>query len=434
MRKRIALLVSVIAALSVSSCSGNNNPGNRLKIAGINLDDGYGYNFIITKFQEENPDINIEIVDYASDGNWRTGMEKFNASVVTKDCGDILLCNAYTDVENLADKNILADMYQCEVIKNKKDSIISSVLESCEIDNGLYSIYPSFSVNAYVCRSSDVSVDCWNMEGFTEIAEKLYRDDKNFLAGRSENAFQTMFCGMIDYVNNNSSIENSRDSLVKILEDMKQLNDISRDNKSLRGERNDFRENKVVASEEIIDNFDSYWILEKGIAGEDIALLGMPEEKNELVINPDLEVALFENSKSNDCALRFIEYILSDEVQKMVACNLSGFPVTSLGMQQMKNLALSENIYDENGNYAEKKDTKYYFSENECVDIGIPKESDINKIYKTICSAKKIQRKSMALRDVVSEVLAPYWNDEISADKAFDSLISAYSLYNSEKN
>lgn len=435
MKNRCVLTISLAAVFLLSSCSaGKKTENNTLRLAGIGLDGGYGYSYFITKFQDENPDIVLDITDYASDGDWQTGIERFNAAAVTGDCGDILLCNTFTDVERLAKKRILADLYQTEPVNNKKDSIISNVLESCEAGTGLYSIYPSFSMSAYVCRSSEVAESEWNMEGFPEVADRLVCGERNFIASRSELAFRTMYSSMLNYCNDNGMIDSAGNALIQILDGMKELNDIARDNKNVRCSIEELQEDSIGATEEIIDSFNDYYTLKKGVFMEDISLLGTPLDKNQIMISPDFEIALFEKSKNNPCALKFIEYILSDEVQSFIALSDSGFPVTESGMQRMKELTVSENYYDENGKETGKKDTKFYSSVNESIDIGIPEENDISEIYNTVHTVNIIKRENMSLRNITRDILERFWNDEVSADEALESLISAYSLYNSEKN
>lgn len=414
---------------ALPSCS-EKKDGNTLKIVGFSIEDNY--NEYIENFKIENPDINVEIIDFSIGNDFYQSLEQFNTSLFSEDCGDILLCNTYTDIKSLAKNNIISNLYENEYINKNKNKYLQNILKSCEVDGKLCSLFPSFSINAYVCKNKYILTENWNLDSFEETTDDIIKKKLNLFANSSVDNFQTIYGNIIDYYYYNGGIDKNSTKLVNILENMKKLNDISIENKTIAKEHEAFYFDDIVASNEIIGSFDYYYYLNKGVFREDISLLGYPLENNELTITPNNEIALFEKSKNNKNAIRFLEFVFSEVNQEMVARNLSEFPITESNMQLCIDLTLSNMIHNEKGEPIEIKTNECYIGDD-LINIGIPSKSDIINMIDIVYSVDYIDRKNTFLRKMLSDSLSPYWNDSITSQNAFDILKDSFEIYKSEK-
>lgn len=428
--KKNCVLLAFFMCLSLTSCSVKKNDSNKIKFVGFAINDEC--NIYIDSFKKENPDIEVEIIDFAENEVSYDAINRMNASLVSENCGDIIICNSYLKIENLIKNNLISDLYKINYVKEHKDDYIPNIIKCCESDGKLYSIFPSFSIKAFVCKKCNISQDSWNLKKFNNIISEFANEEKNVFGNRSTDCFEKIFNCILNYYFYNDTVEANYDNLLETLDVIKKCNDISKQNQIKSGniEYLYSDDSQIIAEEEIYD-FNRYHVLKKAVFQDDISLLGFPLEKNTLSISPEFEISVLNKSKNNKNVEKFIEFILSDEMQKACVYSESSFPMTINNFNLSCERAMSEIIYDQNGNNFGKKSDKYYI-DDKCIDLGIPSANDLSGFKDQIFLVDQIYRIDPNIKNIISDSLLPYWNGDSNATDTLDKIISKLKIYNSE--
>jgi hypothetical protein len=159
------------------------------------------------KFNRNSGEYKITIEDYSAyntDGQPEVGISKLKADLITGKVPDILILNEQLDIPMLANKGLLADLYELIDASDKvsREDFLESVFKADEIDGKLYRFIPSFSIQTVAAKRSIVGDAIgWTLDDMERVLAGMPEGTKSFFMMDRANALVTgMELGMSQFI------------------------------------------------------------------------------------------------------------------------------------------------------------------------------------------------------------------------------------------
>ncbi|MDE7286803.1 MAG: extracellular solute-binding protein, partial [Lachnospiraceae bacterium] len=114
------------------------------------------------KFNKENEDYRISILDYgsiyATDGDYMAGINRLNTDIASGKVPDILLVNYAMPMESYISKGLFED-FKPYIEKDEEldiNNFMPNILEAFSVNGKMYSLVPSYSIHTILAKASDV--------------------------------------------------------------------------------------------------------------------------------------------------------------------------------------------------------------------------------------------------------------------------------------
>lgn len=451
--KVIASYYDTISATTITSILEKSNPEDIknqqvLTLAGNYLDSNI-YS-AVTKFNKENEDYRIKIIDYSSystEDDWNAGVTKFNADIALGNIPDIIMINSETPVESFVAKGVFADIG--EMMDNdseiNRSDYLENVLEAFSTDGKLYSLAPSFHIETLTGKSSNFNeITEWDINKFIEYTNNLDEDtqilsDDNLT---SDSLFY-LLCyrsldEFIDY--SNKSCDFNNESFIKLLEFVKQYPTSEEYYEGMQDmtdeEYNDYyneiytkyRAGSIILQTSYFYDASSMYQIEMGDFGEDITFIGYPSsDGNGSYIGTQTELGISAKSENQEGAWQFMKYFLSDEYQE----SQWELPIKKSTLEKKFTEAMTPITYtDENGETVNEENI-YYMNDIE-YNIGYMDEAHKEKYIKFIESVNKKSSSNTSITDIISEETQAYFSGQKTAQEIAEIIQNRVNTYINE--
>lgn len=394
-------------------------------------------------FNKANEQYRISVVDYSqynTQDDYSLGMERLNSDIVAGNVPDIIYATSEMRMENYINKGLLADLNT--FIENdpeiKREDYFENVFDIFSKDGKLYQVTPSYYVFSVYGKTADVGeTPGWTMDELNALKEKKGPEVEIFSETTASSVIlYSMIFGGAEYIDWETG-ECSFDSkdFIDLLTFAKQFpaeidySVMEYDEAYWASYETMYREGRALLMASTISDFTDFNIIEKGTFGEDVTLIGFPnEEKQSGAIAANTSFSISAKSDYQDGAWQFVRYYLTDEYQSNVDY---GFPLKKSAMEAKAAEARKKPSYeDENGQLVEYDNT-YYLNGQEII-IPPMTQEETDELIQYISSIQKKYTYNEDISNILNEECAPYFAGQKQAEEVADIVQSRVQIYVNE--
>ena len=292
----------------------------------INEDADDSIKAVIMQFNQENKNYYITIKNYHDDVDLR----RLHAEFASGNAPDILDLTYSFYYESYVQNGYLTDLRPYLGRSDYKDDIIWNVLDTYQIDGGLYLLAPQFSITAMAVHTEYAAeIETWNMQTFrTLLEENQWEKDVWQGYGEAERLLYKMLTGrqseFIDRENETAAFET--EEFMKLLELCKSYQESYRED-AYEWTSEDLIQNELCMPL-IFEDVGTY-LSGTEFYGREYALYGYPTEQGQVYgvdVCPDC-CGIYAGSPNKEGAWEFIESLLEESHQKWHTGVNKGFPI-----------------------------------------------------------------------------------------------------------
>ncbi|MBQ8117157.1 MAG: extracellular solute-binding protein [Lachnospiraceae bacterium] len=398
----------------------------------------------VIDYNKSNSEYKIVMKDYSQYNTYEdysACYTKLNNDIISGQMPDILVVDAYNlSLEKYANKGLLADIG--EMIQNddelSKIDYMQNVFDACKLNNKLYEVIPSFTVQGYIAKKSLVGDrNVWTMQEAISLLNSLPADT-NLFSDMTKNQFVTMMmqmCGtqFVDVSTGKCNFDTPQ--FRDYMEYAKRLPDAFDDdyyNDALYKVRyeSQYRNGYTVLANAYISDVSDLVYSINGAFGEEVAFVGFPGTDNATpgsVINTNTSYALAAHSANLEAAWQFVRYYLTDEYQDTVSYQL---PVKKAALEKNAQKAMKKPSYMMDGKEIEE-DYRYWINDEQ-VTIEPLTQAQVDEIVKFISSVSRRAYYNTAVNNIIGEELGAYFKNQKSAEDVSKLIQNRVQLYINE--
>lgn len=388
----------------------------------------------VVQFNASHEDCNIKLVDYAeynTEDDYEAGSEKFDLDVIAGTAPDVMIFNPEEATDKYADKGVFMDLKPfLDKDEELKNAILPNLLESMKTGDKIYSIYPKFTVETFITKSKNTGGK--DTITFDEV-EKLRNDnniDYGFLYGAADETSMLnqgiLYTGdkYIDWENKKCNFDS--DEFISILEFAKKFKGCGSSISAEDDYISLFHDDKSLFYNSGLDSIKTYRELKQVVFGEDIKLIGYPNDEgiNQSSIKPTASLTINSHAQYPDAAWEFVRSFLLEEYQNNN--DLRGIPVTEKGIDFVLEKAMSKTS-DQN----EERDNMSYYSDPPTKLEPLTQE-DADYIKNFIKSLNRMYYYNVYVFNIIKEEASAYFSGQKTAKEAADIIQSRLTIYVNE--
>lgn len=410
-----------------------------ITLAGENIAYSNIYDNIV-EFNEKNEEYRIQINDYSKYGKYDSekdeyfsGATKLNTDILEGDIPDIVLGSYDVDLSAYATKGMFVDLntYFEKDGEIKREDYFEGVFDACSTKGKLYQLPTSFTINTLAGKASELGKEQgWTYDEFFELVENKGGENIFYKASTRE-IFDILVTGNLhEFVDLDSkTCDFSNGTFEKVLEFAKESgveeedgNDKMFDEESYREQMYRFKENKCLADQLHIYNFDTVSEFESVVVGEETTFKGYPTKEGVggSIIEANSLIAISEKSQLKDAAWQFLRgLILEEEQDALFEEYMSAFPVRKASYEKALKKHQSE--------YAKGDNTSYTYDGEEVTLKAVDGEL-ADSLVNMIDSSKLVLSDSRIIK-IIDEQYDIFIEGGQSAKETADAVQSKVSLY-----
>ncbi|MDR0446450.1 MAG: hypothetical protein LBH17_05390 [Oscillospiraceae bacterium] len=286
-----------------------------LKVATLYED--YNFKRRAMEFNKGNDEYRLVIEDYSTyntEGQYEIGISKLRADLITGRIPDILVLNEELDLPMLANKGLLADLYELIDASDSinREDLVQSVLKADEIDGKLYRLIPSFSIGTVAAKRSIVGDTIgWTMDDLNRVLAGMPEGTKSFFMMQRMDALSTgMMLGMTQFIDWGTGTCSFNEGFVSLLEFANEFPDELNWNdwqeEDYRRYETYQRDDLAILSQEYVGSYRNIRDLETRV-GEEITYVGFPTYKGSgSVIYPNGQYAISARGEHQQICFEFL--------------------------------------------------------------------------------------------------------------------------------
>lgn len=393
------------------------------------------------KFNQENQDYKIKLVDYSvynTEDNWNEGTNRFNLDIVSGNIPDIMTFDNDSPVDSFINKGLFLDLNS--FVKNDPDlsntEFIDSVMDAFKTGDKMYLMVPGFSIATVAMKTSltqgknVLSVDdIEKMIADMEISYDLVCGPQN----RQEMMnYGIAFSGnkFIDWENKKCNFTD--ESFIKLLEFTKNFPEQYNESLWDRNLDDIYRSNEAILSLTGIYGFDQYKRLKYGQFGEDISFVGFPNEKGEnySTIAPNTTLAVSARTKNSEGIWQFLRTFYLEEYQDSLEFD---FPVRKSSFDKKAKEATEVKYYT-NDDGTKEEEAEYYWIGDQEIKLPPLTQEDVQFIENFINSLHEPITYNESVNNIIMEEASAFFSGQKTADEVANIIQSRLSIYVNENS
>lgn len=387
----------------------------------------------VIDFNKNNEEYRIAINDYsryATPEDWRAGLTKLNTDIVSGNVPDILIVNGNNmsaAMDSYISKGLFADLYQFLDADEElpRDAFLSNVLEALSVNGKLYQLSPQFRIQTVFGKASDLGDrDTWTMDDLKAIVAGKPEGTVAF-ADETRDSFLGTVLGIvsdqfIDKETGTCSFES--DDFKKLLEFAKQF-PAELDYGAMDADYDDYytmretmyREGRTLFMLAGIYQFRDFNYTEKVTFGEDIKIIGIPNDKgvNGSAIMLDNSMAVSAGSSYKEGAWEFLRYFFTEDY---ISNKIYGLPITKAGMDKVVEDAQHKPYFmNENGEKEEWDETGWINGVE--IPVSPMTKEEAEELRSFIESVTMVGKQNEDIFNIIKEEAAAYYEDQKNVDE-----------------
>jgi ABC-type glycerol-3-phosphate transport system substrate-binding protein len=398
----------------------------------------------VIDFNKNNSEYRIVVTDYSTyntNEDYTAALTKLNNDIISGNMPDILEIDDDTPIENYISKGLIADIDSliAEDDELKGKEFLQNVFDAYRVDGKLYRVIPYFYVRTFAGKTSLLGDrTSWTMDDLTEIMASLPEDTQTFGEyTRSSFIWDMMsFCGndFVDVATGKCNFDS--DNFIKMLEYAatlpEELSDDYYSDDYWYNYDSQYRENRTLLMRVYLNSMSNMSYNINGYFGEDISLVGFPNESGQggIIVSYD-SYAISAKSSNIDGAWQFVRQYLLDDYQDNIVENNSGIPVSMSAFDKWVQKGMEKPYYmDENGEKQEYDQSFYINDEEIKVPVLTQEQTDYIKNY--ILSVDKAYYYNNDVMNIVTEEAEAYFSGQKSAEDVAAVIQSRVQIYVNE--
>ena len=412
-----------------------------LVLAGTWID--YGIRTDVVEFNKTNGKYRIRIEDYSqynTQDDYSAGLNKLNTDIVSGNVPDILYTTSEMPIDNYISKGLIADLntFIESDPEIKKEDYLQNVFDVFSNDGKLYQLVPSFYAFTVYGKTADVgTTPGWTFDDLKALREKKGPEVETFSETTASSIiYYSMVFGGAEYINWETG-ECSFDSeeFIELLEFAKEFpveidySAIEYDEAYWDAYDTMYRDGRALLMASSIAGFYDFNTVEKGMFGEDVTLIGFPNDAKESgALAANTSFAISEKSDYKDGAWQFLRYYLTDEYQSTIDY---GFPVKKSVLEKCAADARKKPSYEEENGEMVEYDNTYYLNGQEII-IPPMTQEETDELTQYISNINKRYTYSEEISSIIEEESAPFFEGQKSAKEVADIIQSRVQIYVNE--
>lgn len=351
---------------------------------------------------------------------------------------DLVTNDVLTDLEDFVISGYLAPIE----LSIDKDAFIDSIFDVLSYDNKIYGIPYEFSVKTVIASAKAIDNEGpFSAEAFMNLVEKsgvetvhcgiepIFLLINYFLGDISDSAY-------IDWENGISHLD--EDGFKRVLSFSKKYADHTEsENGNTHYEAEYIKKGKALCKEYVIE--DTYDELNeiREMFSEDYCYIGYPaSNSNGTIIQPN-SIFLSSFAKEKEGALEFLEFVISEEYQRIVAEAQTSFHEnifdTSIG--DLAELPVLKNTFEYAIDSKRNRGAKIYIMTPTGLNYWMSDltDTEIDNFKKAVYGASSLRGLPQTVMDIIWEETSPYFDDQCSLDEAAEKLHNRMQLYLDER-
>ena len=406
----------------------------------------------VNRFNMSNPDYRIEVINYLDGRDEKDAIRQFTIDLV-HDPADIIILtsidvprswhtNTSVPIHSYARKGIFTDLYElmdADPDFNRAD-YLPNVLKALEMDERLYTIFPTFKIRVIMGKASDLEAVAigWTLDEFISFLDTK-PDAKHIINDWTKADFISK---MIEYYFTDpetGGMKFDREAFLKILTAAEKFP------KASPFEGDDFDDwediwfglkdgNPLMYQTSLGGGeygFRWEWTFEYLFFGEEITYKGFPSPTGTgsgTYFRPELRLAIAEKSQRKDGAWEFIKFTMNDYIFWSLPTDELPIKISQLNDWLDATLVNLINIVGDEYEYA------YYldFDTDKKIIIGNNTPEFNAKIMEVINATTVIAPSDLVVRDIIAEEVAFYLAGQKTPDQVADIIENRVSIYLSE--
>lgn len=418
----------------------------------------------IDTFNDTHDDMQIDIRLYEDE----KGNETFAKDVLDGNLPDVLLvedASGNFGNANLYKQRIICNLY--DFIDNdeniSRDSFVPNAIKALEINDGLYALPDSFSLELpYTAKEKFVKdIETWDFNSYMDIVENLPDGVgiswwENPINGIYDTKYKRRGCynwaNWADFENNTCDFNNpdfirylnycNGAEIIDIEEqfDPESLTDEDH-NYIFKMQQRQYIDDLAIFNHAYIGSYASYLDLTQGeFAGESIRTLGEIGNNDTPVIlefGGKNHYSIATTSDKKDLAWNFISSMVTDEYYKEK--DVFGFPITENGLKiqaEYDKLPQEHNLIGLEA-YKDYTGYLYYLGDDNYAEIGYVDDdiiSAVNGLIEKAVSQKSGIYPGADFYDIAYEEMDRFFNGQTTAEQCAETMQNRLSLYLSEND
>ncbi|MBD5395391.1 MAG: extracellular solute-binding protein [Lachnospiraceae bacterium] len=396
----------------------------------------------VVKFNKSNEDYRIVIQDYSAlydtEEDYRAGINRLNADIVSGKVPDILVLSSDMPVESYIAKGLFEDLkpYIEQDPGLDLNNFMPNIIEAFSTEGKLYRLVPYYYISTILAKTSDVGEERgWTIQDVNNLMNSkpegtqfLNYINRDYMLRECMTLSGNQF---IDWETGNCSFDS--DSFIEMLEFLMQFPEEVSDAVYTDDYWNNYdamwREGKVIAQIYTIINFRDYNYAQKGTFGEPVTMIGFPSANEDgSTIEPAMQLAMSSKSAGKEGAWQFLRYYLSDEYQDEIT---DGFPLSIKRLDELGREAMKKTTYiDEDGNEVEIQD--YIYIGGVEVPIDPMTDEEVERFKKNLYSFTQVYTYDEQLLQILEEETAAYFGGQKNAKDVAKIIQSRAQIYVNE--
>lgn len=396
----------------------------------------------IVKFNKSNEKYRISIQDYSSlygsDTDYKAGINRLNADIVSGKVPDILILNNEMPISSYVSKGLFEDLkpYIEKDPELKIEDYMPNIIEAFSVNGKLYQLVPYFTISTILAKTSDVGPERgWTIQDVNDLmASKPEGTQFLSYADRNTMLIQCMSLAGSQFIDWSSGKCNfDSDGFTELLEFLKQfpeeVDDAMYDDEYWQNYDSMWRDGRVVAQIYSASNFRDFNYVSKGTFGESVTMIGFPSSNEDgSAIIANLQMVMSAKSAHKEGAWEFLRYYLSDGYQKEIQY---GFPLSVKYIDAMADKATRRPTYeDEEGNEVETDD--YIYIDGMEVKLEPMSLAEADRFKEDLYSFTQVYNYDENLIQIVQEETAAFFGGQKNAKDVAHIVQSRAQIYVNE--
>ena len=397
----------------------------------------------VYKFNQENQDYKIKLVDYSSlnsaeDEN--AGTNQLNLDIVSGNVPDIMYFATESPVDSYINKGLFLDL--APFIKNDPElssvEFVDNVFDAFMTGDKVFQIVPSFYINTFSTKRSylqgkeiltlDEAIDMIDAKGikYSDSFGLVSRDnilDAGITAAGS---------GFIDWENKTCHFDS--DEFIKFIEFAKNFPETLPDDAWMDYKETCFIEGEALFSPTYLNGFRSYRRYVDGTFGADISLIGFPNnmDRNCSVLVPSQRLCVSSKTKNSDVCWQLVREFLLEDYQDEFEYE---FPIRKSSFDKLAEKSMERAYWTDDDGTKHYEDDTYWIGEQEVTVKPLTKE-DVEYVKSFIGSldGNNTYNANQNVYNIISEEVAPFFSGQKTAKEVADIIQSRVSIYVNENS
>ncbi len=410
-----------------------------ITLAGNYID--YNIRRKVYKFNDENPDYKIKMVDYSSlstGDDYNAGATQFNLDIVSGNVPDMMYFTNEEPVDSYINKGLFLDL--STNLKNDPDlkdvQFVENVIDAFKTGDKMYQLIPSFYITSMATKTSYLQGrDYLSLKECKEMIEGkgVKYSDAFGLTTRDEMLYQGLIAGGARFIDwEKKSCDFNGDEFIEFLEFAKQFPENLPDNAWDDYSEAAYREGKSLFSIAYINGFRNYRRYVDGTFGDDVRLIGFPNElgANCSVIVPNSRLCISSKSKYADVCWQLLRQFYLEEYQDTLEYE---FPVRKSSFDKLAEKSMERPSWVDDHGVKHYEDDSYWIGDQE-VKVQPLSQQDVDYMKSFIGSLSTTFNANNNVYNIITEEVAPFFAGQKSAKEVADIIQSRVSIYVNENS